>query len=147
MRGAAMKAVASSPSRPTPSRIGLVATGAAALGLGLLLLFSFNPADGGFFPRCAFHTLSGLNCPGCGGQRALHHLLHGNFAAALRSNALLLALLPLAGWQLVAAVRRRRDDRRAPGWFQHHLWAWALATTVIGFGVVRNLPGFEWLRP
>jgi hypothetical protein len=116
-------------------------------GLGLIALFQFNPAEHHFFPRCAFHVISGWDCPGCGGQRALHYLLHGNLGAAVRHNALLIALLPVGGGGLARSLWRHWSGRAGPALFHHHWWPWLLCGLVIGFGVVRNLPGFGWLRP
>lgn len=124
---------------------GLVVVGVA---VGLFALFRFNPAEHGFFPRCTFHSVSGWECPGCGGQRALHQLLHGNLGAALRYNALFIALLPVGGWLLARRVWQRWSGKAtSSSVFNHHLWPWLLAGLVIGFGIVRNLPGFAWLRP
>lgn len=30
-----------------------------------------------YYPPCAFHMLTGLYCPGCGGTRAVRALMHG----------------------------------------------------------------------
>ncbi len=60
----------------------------------LILYAHFDPEDGGLFPRCIFLQLTGFKCPGCGSQRALHQLLHGNLAAAFHYNAFLVILLP-----------------------------------------------------
>jgi Protein of unknown function (DUF2752). len=117
------------------------------LALALFAFFRFNPSEHSFFPRCVFHSVSGWNCPGCGGQRALHHLLHGNFAAALQHNALFVVLLPLAIWSLAQTFWNRCFGSPKIGLFKHHLWPWVLCITVIAFGVLRNLPGFGWLRP
>lgn len=38
--------------------------------------------------------LTGLECPACGSQRAIHQLLHGNVIAALKYNSFLLVSLP-----------------------------------------------------
>jgi hypothetical protein len=48
-----------------------------------------NPSESNFFIPCFFKAISGLNCAGCGGQRAFHLLLHGNFLQALRYNFLI----------------------------------------------------------
>jgi hypothetical protein len=120
----------------------------AGLGLlGVAVLVRFNPAEHSFFPRCVFHSISGWDCPGCGGQRALHHLLHGQFGLALRHNALLLLLLPLGFWQASRWFWEQHTGSRLPKLFRHHRWPWILGAVVLGFGVVRNLPGCEWLRP
>lgn len=123
--------------------------GLAAL-LAVLLFgvfFRFNPTEYRFFPRCVFHAVSGWDCPGCGGQRALHHLLHGQFDAALRANALFIFMLPVAGWFLGCRLGQQLTGRKPPTLFAHHRWPWLLCGLVITFGIVRNLPGFDWLRP
>ena len=60
------------------------------------VLFFFDPATAGFYPPCLFKTIFGAQCPGCGSLRAMHQLLHGNFAAAWALNKPLLVALPLA---------------------------------------------------
>jgi hypothetical protein len=39
-------------------------------------------------PICPWRTLLGLQCPGCGGTRAIAALLHGDVIEAFRHNAL-----------------------------------------------------------
>ena len=107
---------------------------------GLFVLFQFNPEHHPFFPKCGFHALTGLDCPGCGGQRALHQLLHGNFIDAFRYNALLISLAPLGLWSLVRHGARRIAGYSLPSLFSHPAWPWLLAGAVIIFGIVRNLP-------
>ena len=64
-------------------------------GAGLLLLFYlFNPADAGFFPPCPFRLVTGLLCPGCGSQRAVHALLHGEVGAAFLLNPMMVVAIP-----------------------------------------------------
>jgi hypothetical protein len=129
-------------------KFGWLLGGAALVALvGVALLVRFNPAEHSFFPRCLFFTMSGWECPGCGGQRALHHLLHGQLGLALKHNALLLLLLPLGVWQVTRWIWEQRTGQRLPSLFQNHRWAWLLVVVVIGFAVLRNVPGAEWLRP
>jgi hypothetical protein len=59
------------------------------------LFFAFNPEQSELFPKCPFHALTGFDCPGCGSQRAIHSLLHGNFAAAIDYNLLLVFAMPV----------------------------------------------------
>jgi hypothetical protein len=70
----------------------LIATAAAGLGL---IYWSFDPADSAnFFPPCPFRALTGYLCPGCGSQRAVHHLLHFNIQSAFDLNPLLVFSIP-----------------------------------------------------
>lgn len=99
-------------------------------------------------PDCLILRATGLYCPGCGGQRMLLALLRGDLPLAFRQNPLLFCLLPPAVcWALAEAVRYVRGKRLlclSKG-FQAALIAVLALTTV--FAVLRNLPGFAWLRP
>lgn len=71
-----------------------------ALLLGIIYYF-FDPMESRWMPQCVFHRLTGLQCMGCGSQRMLHALLHGDFAGAFRANAFGLLMLPVIvfmGW-------------------------------------------------
>lgn len=52
----------------------------------LPLYFYFDPTHSHLAPKCIFHTLTGLDCPSCGNQRALHNLLNGEVWLAFRYN-------------------------------------------------------------
>ncbi len=88
---------------------------------------------------CPIRQYLGLLCPGCGGTRAVMALLHGRFAEAWHSNALLVLLLPLAGLYAGAVVegvmRRRADPFPAVPLPAVSL----LLAAVMGFAVARNL--------
>ena len=59
-------------------------------------------------PKCIFHELTGWQCPGCGSQRMLHALLHGELREAWHHNALLLMLLPLLIPMVWLEINRER---------------------------------------
>lgn len=65
-----------------------------ALGIAFLLYKYINPSESILFPKCIIKTLSDYDCPGCGGQRAVHQLLDGNIYLAFQLNPLLFILLP-----------------------------------------------------
>ena len=104
------------------------------------MLFVFDPAQHSFYPRCTLKALTGLDCPGCGGLRATHQLLHGNVAAAFRLNPLFVTLGPIAAawllWSGARGIRRREFPqlRIAPR------VAWLLFAIAIAFSILRNLP-------
>jgi hypothetical protein len=121
---------------------------AAAGLLAAVALFCFDPTLYHFYPRCIFHSATGLMCPGCGSLRALHELLHGRVAAAFRFNPLLMACLPLlAGYVGASAWRRFHLQSARPT--LSPVWMWTFLAVVVLFGVLRNLPGepFAMLRP
>ena len=63
---------------------------------GGIVFYFLDPARYLFIPKCPFKLLTGLSCPGCGFQRALHAFLHGHFAEAIGYNWFLIASLPYA---------------------------------------------------
>lgn len=136
------------PKSSAPLSLGVFAgvlLGTTALGVGAMVFF-FNPSTHGFYPVCMFHALTGLNCPGCGMTRALYALLHGNWLLALKDNALFVASLALAAaGSARMALRKMRNQRatfKIPAKF-----LWLTLVVAMLFGVLRNLPGFEWLSP
>ena len=68
--------------------------GIAATVVVLTLLYLFNPVETEYAPKCVFHAVTGLSCPGCGMQRFLHAFMHGNFLEAIRYNYMLIVLIP-----------------------------------------------------
>ncbi len=99
-------------------------------------------------PPCLILKSTGLYCGACGFTRMVEELLQGNVGAAFRQNPYMFALLPLAGAYLAgeAACYLRQ---RPPLWKRK--WMQALLAAAVGAGIVftvlRNLPGFEALRP
>ena len=90
--------------------IGRVAIGAGVLAL-LALYFIFDPGRSALAPKCMFHAVTGWDCAGCGSQRMLHALLHGDLAGAWRANAFLLCVAPLVAVMAWAAMFRERWPR------------------------------------
>lgn len=64
--------------------------------LGGIFLFNLNPTQYWFMPKCPFKMITGLSCPGCGIQRAIHALLHGEIKEAIQYNYYLLYSGPYA---------------------------------------------------
>ena len=106
------------------------------------VLYFFDPATAGFYPVCGLHQLTGLQCPGCGGLRAVHQLAHGNVAAAWRLNPLVFALLPVALWMGLREAARAFTGRQWPGFAARPAFGWLLAGAVVLFGLLRNAPFF-----
>lgn len=92
-------------------RLAIKTAGAAIAIAVAALYFIFNPATSQWAPKCAFHAITGYDCPGCGSQRMLHALLHGDIAGAWRANAFMLCSTPVLGLMLWAASSRRRFPR------------------------------------
>lgn len=84
---------------------------AAAVAAAAVFYFVFDPLESSFMPQCVFHRLTGLQCVGCGSQRMLHALLHGDLAGAFRANAFALFSIPFIVFLIwVDSERMRRPE-------------------------------------
>lgn len=83
-----------------------------AAAVAIYVIWRFNPTDAVWMPKCVIHSLTGLQCPGCGITRAIHATLHGNFRQAIAYNYFLLLSLPylmaVAAVSLIPPLKRRR---------------------------------------
>jgi hypothetical protein len=112
------------------------------VGAGVAYTLAVNPtaAHADATPSCAFKLLTGFDCPGCGGTRALWYLLHGNVPEAARHHMVAVFAAPFLVYLFVAWASNRIFRTKIPmlpisskviGIF---LGVWAV------FSVLRNLP-------
>jgi len=123
-----------------PWRIAAVTAAALVVSAGVVVLFVFDPSTAGFFPVCTLHEMTGLQCPGCGGLRAVHQLTHGHLEAAWHLNPLVVALFPVALWLGLREAVRAFTGREWPGLVTRPLFVWLLAAAMVLFGILRNVP-------
>ena len=113
-----------------------VLIGIVGLLSALCVYFYFDPSDT-FFPRCPFLTVTGFQCPGCGSQRAIHALLHGDVVSAWHYNAMLLIFIPFIILLLIAETCRIGNPRfyRA---VNNSYTIWISAIILVAWGIFRN---------
>ncbi len=73
----------------------------------IVLYKRISPTESVYFPQCPSYKYFGIECPGCGSQRALHHLLNGKFGAAFKVNPILVLAIPYLGILLWLEVHFR----------------------------------------
>lgn len=91
-----------------------------------------------WLPRCMFHQLTGLYCPGCGATRALSAMLHGDIKSSLHNNLLLFPLLALIALMIIK-----------PGISLKRPVAITIIAVILLFTILRNIPvaPFTYLAP
>ncbi|MDE6835743.1 MAG: DUF2752 domain-containing protein [Muribaculaceae bacterium] len=62
---------------------------------GGALYFAVDPSCSGWMPKCVFRMVTGWECPGCGSQRMLHAMLHGDIREAWHFNPFLFFMIPV----------------------------------------------------
>ncbi|MDE6048536.1 MAG: DUF2752 domain-containing protein [Paramuribaculum sp.] len=122
------------------TKLTLYICGIVGIAAILLLYASFDPAHNPF-PRCIFLSLSGLKCPGCGSQRALHAIIHGNILQAWHYNAALMVSIPLLALLCFSGIAKNRFPtlyNRMNG----RIVIWNVFFLTIGWWIARNI--FDW---
>lgn len=110
-----------------------------------LALHVRDPHVSGAWGYCPTLLLTGLDCPLCGGLRAVNGLTHLDVAGAASSNLLLVLAVPvvLVLWARRLAAGWQGGERMRPLAVPSYLWVAGLALAAV-FTVVRNVPG-SWL--
>ncbi len=125
---------------PVPFQSGRLILGGVFLAVaGILAFFAFaDPTQLDYYPACPLHSATGLYCPTCGGSRALHALLHGQWQIALDRNAFLVGAIPFTGAYLIAHCLRYRWMGRSPEFPKSFVLISVIVLAL--FGIARNLP-------
>lgn len=115
----------------------LLVAGAAAL------YFAVDPRASELVPKCPWMALTGWKCPGCGSQRAIYHILHGEIYAAIVENPLLMLFLPYValGIYLEYFGGQGRFPRLRDRLFGVRAIV-VVGVIIVAFGVARNVAGW-----
>ena len=87
-------------------------------------------------PKCPLFLTTGYKCPGCGTQRALHELVHGNFVEFAIYNPILVIAIPyiviLVYLQYLGGADRFPKANNILAWF----------FVIIAYWIIRNVLNF-----
>lgn len=110
---------------------------------GLLYLYFFDPTTAqSSFLRCPLNAATNLKCPGCGAQRATHHLLHLHFKKAFALNPLFVSAIPfiMFGFYLDVVKPKSAFWLKVKNIFFSKTVLYILIITVVLFTITRNIP-------
>lgn len=118
-----------------------VIAGAAAVStVGLATyIYRVDPNVSSAYPQCPLKLFTGIDCPGCGGLRATHSLLHGDIAGAIDHNVFAFVLLPIMAYIVLRWVIGQ-FGRELPSFPTPSFVRWAAPLALVLFTVVRNIP-------
>lgn len=110
-----------------------------ALGVGIYYFYTNDPSNGeAIFVGCISKSISGLDCPGCGAQRAFHELLHGNFIKAAKLNLLIYFFAPLLLFIFLKMIFKPFNIQ-LPDIIISTKWLISLFVLMILFTIIRNV--------
>ncbi len=112
------------------------------IGFAYYLLIQFTP----FHLFCLFQRITKLACPGCGITHFLVRLLHFDIPGAVQENVAVAGLILLWGPLLFIRVIWHPKWLQKNGRFERIL-ACICVVLLLAFGILRNLPGMEFLLP
>lgn len=121
-------------------KIGIIAATTILLVTAFIFFFLFDPDTHSLFPKCPFLLATGFECPGCGSQRAIHHLLHLNIMGALKQNTFMVLALPYIF--LGIYLEYLGGKRRFPGLEKIFFGRWSavvVLSVIVAFWIGRNL--------
>jgi hypothetical protein len=92
-------------------------------------------------PKCPFKILTGLNCPACGIQRAIHAALMGHWAQAIKYNYFLLFAGPyVLSFAVQYLMPQSRAKQRLGVVLSNRYLVNTYVVTFLVWLAVRNLP-------
>lgn len=110
---------------------------------GVIIVFMDKVLNTGF--KCPFHNILNWDCPGCGGSRMLISLLKFDVYQAFRYNSFIMLTMPIVITIFTVESYKFIMHNRVSNYLDKILVFYA--ASLVLFGIVRNLPGFESLLP
>ncbi|WP_423242460.1 DUF2752 domain-containing protein [Zhouia spongiae] len=119
---------------------------------GLSLYFFIDPGTSqiDIFPECPFHALTGLHCPGCGTQRAIHDYLNGNIIDGIKHNLLVPVVVFLILYKCYVYLFKKLYNREPENnILEYSKLSLIVLVLVLSFWILRNIPTvpFCYLAP
>ena len=105
----------------------------------LCLYLIFDPASSAFFPRCPFFHMTGLQCPVCGSQRALHAFLNGHLTEAVVYNPFLILSLPFLAGITLTTFSHSDIATRIRKYIQSRQTVNAYIVSIVVWWIIRNI--------
>jgi hypothetical protein len=105
----------------------------------ILTLYLLNPAEYTYYPTCYLYLITGKLCPGCGGMRGMHQLLHGNLYGALKFNLLLVLFIPFGLYYLLSQFSILIFNKSFPDLISLKYIFYPVLFIVILYWILRNL--------
>lgn len=94
-------------------------------------------------PPCMFHRITGYQCPGCGGTRAVLALFHGDIRQSLLYHPIVGYTVLLGGWFMISQTAEHMTKGRIRiGMHYRNIYLWIALGIVCVHFVTANLKIF-----
>ena len=106
--------------------------------------FIYNPGALSIFPKCPFYSLTGLYCPGCGSQRAIHQFLHGHLLEGLKHNFLIVILATVLIYDGTIFLLNHFTKKPINNLLHQSIITKLILIIILSFWVLRNINFFPF---
>lgn len=90
-------------------------------------------------PPCAFHTLTGYYCPGCGGSRSVAALLHGKLLRSFYFHPFVLYAAVIGGWFMISqSIQRISKGKLNIGLHYRNIYLWIGLALIFLNVIIKN---------
>ncbi|MBI9041428.1 DUF2752 domain-containing protein [Lutibacter sp.] len=110
----------------------------------VFVYYTINPSTVNYLPKCPLYITTGLYCPGCGSQRATHHLLNFNFIEVAKQNVLYILGILLIAYHLFITVINSLFKKNIYNYIYHPKTPIIVLIIVLLFWIVRNIPRYPF---
>ena len=107
--------------------------------VSFLILFFYDPALYTYYPPCYLYAITGKLCPGCGGMRGFHQLVHGKIADAWKFNLLLFIILPVIFYYLLSQLRYLITKKYFPIISYPNFFNFLIPAVILAYWILRNV--------
>ena len=92
-------------------------------------------------PRCLFKTVTGFDCPGCGGSHALWAMLNGHFIKSFLYHPAVMTSVTIALYCIISSIIKKKSTVRVG-----HIYA-VLIVILIQWGIktVLHINGIDYI--
>jgi len=105
----------------------------------VLVMFFWDPEVLNYYPPCLFQTVTGYLCPGCGGLRGTHYLLHLDFYKAFVLNPFVYVSTILIFYAIIYFISLLVFNKQLPKIPLNAKIITIVSILVLIFRVLRNL--------
>ncbi len=107
--------------------------------IALAVLYFGTPASETWILKCPLFQFTGLQCPLCGSQRAIHDMLHGNIISSWHYNPALWVFALYLMFIASGYINRRIRQSKVHKWCVSNKGIFTAIGVLLLWGIARNI--------